>query len=340
MADGWRWGIVGPGRIAAQFADGMQLVPDGRVVAVASRAAERASAFAARFDVPRAYGAADDLAADPEVDVVYVATPHARHEPDALRFLEAGKHVLCEKPLALNAAQARRMAEAARANGRFLMEAMWSRFLPAYAVLRRLLTEGRVGEPLVVEADFGFRLPVMPEHRLFHRGLGGGALLDLGVYPLQLASLVLGTPDHVVADGVVGTTDVDEHVAAVLHHEGGGLAVVQASIRAPLACTARIAGTDGWIDLPARMHHPQEVFVTGTGGTERIDAAYEGEGLRFQVEEVHRCLAAGRTESALMPLDESIAIAGTMDAIRALLGVVYPGEAHPAESAGRAVPSA
>jgi predicted dehydrogenase len=322
----WRWGVAGPGSIAAQFAEDMARVGGGRITAVASRSPERASAFAGRFGIATCHTGYAALAADPHVDIVYVATPHARHEPDTLRFIEAGKHVLCEKPFALHAGQARRMVAAARARGVFLMEAMWSRFLPAYRTLAAVVRSGRIGEPLVVEADLGFRMPVLPDHRLFDRALGGGALLDVGVYPIQLCSLVLGAPDRVVADGVVGPTGVDEHVAAVMHHAGGGLGIVKAAIRVDLSCRARISGSEGWVDIPPLMHQPDRIIVGGHRGTERLDAPFDGVGLRFQVEEVHRCLEAGSTESEVMPLDESIRIAATMDAIRAQAGVIYADE--------------
>jgi predicted dehydrogenase len=321
-----RWGVAGPGAIAASFADAMQLTGGGTIVAVASRSAERAAVFGDRYAVPSRYGDYESLAADPEVDVVYVATPQSRHEPDTLSLLRAGKHVLCEKPFALNARQAATMIEEARSRGLFLMEAIWSRFLPAYRSLVEVIGEHRIGEPLLVEADFGFRRPLEPEHRLFDLALGGGGLLDLGIYPLQLCSLVLGTPEHVVADGVVGETGVDEVVAAVLRHHGGRLGVVKASIRVGMSCTARISGTEGWIDLPAFMHCPSSLTVTTSAGPERIDGSYEGNGLQFEIEEVHRCLAEGSIESRTMPLDETRALAGTLDAIRAQVGVVYPGE--------------
>jgi predicted dehydrogenase len=323
---GWRWGIAGPGGIAGQFADAMTMVDDGRIVAVASRAAERAEAFGAKHGIPGRYDDYRALADDPDVDVVYVATPHSRHEADTLLYLEAGKHVLCEKPLALNAHQGRRMAAAARASGRFLMEAVWSRFLPAYRALGDVLAEGRIGRPLLVEGDFGFGMPVMPDYRLFDRAQGGGALLDLGIYPLQLASFVLGTPELVAADGSVGSTGVDELVVAMLRHPDDGKSVVKAAIRTNLACTARISGTDGWIDLPAFMHCPHWIAVSGSGRVDRIEAGYEGEGLRFEIAAVHRHLDDGLLESPVMPLDESILLATTMDAIRQRLGVTYPGE--------------
>ena len=321
-----RWGVVGPGSIAAGFAEAMQLADGGAITAVASRAAERAEAFGDRFAIPTRYGDYDSLAADPDVDVVYVATPHSRHEQDTLDFLRAGKHVLCEKPLALNARQAARMAREARSRGLFLMEAIWSRFLPAYRSLVDVIGDGRIGDPLLVEADFGFRRAVAPDHRHFARELGGGALLDLGIYPVQLCSLVLGPIERVVADGVVGETGVDEVVAALLHHPGGRLGVAKAALRVGMTCTARIAGTDGVIDLPAMMHCPNSLTVTGPAGVEHIDASYEGNGLRFEIDEVHRCLVDGRTESSVVPLSESIALATTLDAIRSQIGVTYPGE--------------
>ena len=321
-----RWGVAGPGGIATQFADGMTLVEGGAITAVASRSRERADAYADRFGIATRHESYEALAEDPDVDAVYVATPHSRHEADTLLFLEAGKHVLCEKPFALNAEQGRRMVDAARSRGLFLMEAMWTRFLPGYRALVDVIGEGRIGEPLLVEGDFGFRAPVQPDHRHFALELGGGALLDLGIYPIQLCTLVLGLPDRVVAAGHVGETGVDEQVAALLHHPGGRLGVVKAAIRTPMACTARVAGTEGWIDIPAFLHCPFWLDVNVGGSTERLDTAFEGDGLRFQVEEVHRCLADGRTESDVMPLDETLAIAAILDDIRTQVGVVYPGE--------------
>jgi predicted dehydrogenase len=324
-----RWGVAGPGVIATRFAEALQLVEGGTVTAVASRSLQRANAFADKFAIGARYDDYEALANDPDVDVVYIATPQSRHHADTLAAVDAGKHVLCEKPFALNARQAQQMVDAARRNNVFLMEAMWTRFLPSYRALAAMLTDGRIGEPLLVEADFGFRMPVMPDHRLFDLRLGGGALLDLGVYPVQLCSLVLGTPDRVRADGVVGSTGVDEHVAAVLLHATGALGVVKAAIRVNMSCTARISGSDGWIELPAFMHCPDSITVGDANGVERVEAGFEGEGLRFQVDEVHRCVAAGLGESPTMSLAETVEIAGTLDAIRAQLGVVYPGEEPP-----------
>ncbi|MDA8046485.1 MAG: Gfo/Idh/MocA family oxidoreductase [Actinomycetota bacterium] len=320
------WGVVATGGIARRFASAMQMVEGGEIAAVSSRSMPRAEEFAREHAIPRAYDDVAALAADDRVDAVYVATPHSRHLRDALTAIGAGKAVLCEKPLALSAHQVGQMVDAARAGGTFLMEALWSRFLPAYRRLADVLAEGRIGQPLLVEADFGFRIDVQPDSRYFDRSLGGGALLDLGIYPLHLCQLVLGPPDRVTADGQVGATGVDEQVAAVLHHPSGSLGVVKAAIRVPMGCQARIAGSDGWIDIPAFMHCPDHFDVRSPQGSERIDATFEGDGLRFEIEEVHRCMAAGSSESTVMALHESLSMAQTMDSIRSHLGVIYPEE--------------
>jgi predicted dehydrogenase len=322
-----RWGIAATGHIARQFAAGLAQLDDADIAAVGSRTPERAAAFAAEVGAGRAHGAYEDLAADPDVDVVYVASPHSRHEADTRLFLEAGKHVLCEKPFALNRAQAQRMVDDARSQGLFLMEAMWSRFLPSWQRMRELVREGRLGDVLSVEASLGFRRPVDPGHRLFARPLAGGATLDLGVYPVAFTSWLLGPPDAVVAQGRIGETEVDEQVAAVLHHPGGELAAVAAAIRVWLPSTALVTGSDGWARLPGTMHTAGHIHLgVGEARGERVETPYDGEGLRFQAVEVHRCLREGLTESPDMPLDETLAIAGTLDAIRAAIGMTYPGE--------------
>jgi len=319
-----RWGIAGTGKIASSFAAGLAELEDASLVAVASRSVEGAEAFGARFAAPHRHASYEALAEDPDVDVVYVASPHHRHEADALLYLAAGKPVLCEKAFALDAAQSERMIGAARDRGLFLMEAMWSRFLPSYRTLVDLVASGRIGEPRLVEADFGFRAPLDPSHRLFDLGLGGGALLDLGVYPIQLSSLVLGPPDRIAAVAHLGETGADEQVAAVLHHPAGTIGVVKAAIRTALTCTARIAGTEGSIALPAFMHACDHLTVTVGRDSERMDCPIGGQGLRFEAIEVQRCLREGLTESPVMPQAETLSIMRTMDEIRAQIGLVYP----------------
>jgi predicted dehydrogenase len=326
-----RWGIAATGHIASKFVEDLALLDDATVMAVGSRSAERADTFADEFGIPGRHATYEALATDPEVDVVYVASPASRHLDNALLFLEAGKHVLCEKPFALNRAQATRMIDAARAGDRFLMEALWSRFLPAYVAVRERLAEGRIGETQFVEADFGFRLPVDPAHRLFDPAQGGGALLDLGIYPLQFATMVLGPVESVRALGQIGATGVDETTVVTLGHDGGALSVSKASIRLDLRCTARIAGSDGAIELPAFMHYPGHVTVRQGGAVvERVEASFDGNGLRFQASEVHRCLREGLTESPVMPAEETLRLATVLDDVRAQIGLRYPGEEAPA----------
>ena len=322
-----RWGIAAPGRIAAQFAEGLALVDDAELVAVGSRAKERADEFGDRFEIPNRYGSYDELMEDPGVEVVYVATPHAQHEAVVLRAIEGGKHVLCEKPFALNATQATRMADAARARGVFAMEALWSRFLPSYRVLAELLRDERVGEPMVVEADFGFRVPLMPEHRLFDLAQGGGALLDLGIYPLQLCSMVLGTPDHVVAEGHVGETGADEQVAAVLHHAGGRLGVIKAATRSgcrtPRGSLAPKVGSSSRHRCTARL-------VSAWARATMLIGSRPTTTARACASRRSRCSAALRLVS---PRAQSLhstrrsSSRHTMDEIRAQIGVVYAADA-------------
>src|SRR5579871_1374173 len=195
------------------------------------------------------------------------------------------------------------------------MDAIWSRFLPAYRELGGVLTSGRIGEPLLVEADFGLRFPVDRGHRLFDPERGVGALLDLGIYPIQLCALVNGPIESVAAQGHIGETGVAEWVAAVLRYPVGKLGVAKAAIRAGTSCTARITGSEGWIDLPAFMHCPMGITVNSLAGRERIDCPYE-HGLSFEIEHVQECLADGLTESPVMPLDETIALVDVLDEIR------------------------
>jgi predicted dehydrogenase len=323
VTDPIRWGIAAPGHIATKFAEDLALLGDASIVAVASRSHERAVEFGDRFAIPGRYGAYDGLAADPDVDVVYLANLQASHAADAIAFLDAGKHVLCEKPLALNERQVAQMAEAAARNGRFLMEALWSRFLPSYVELRRLLGERVIGDVVLVEADFGFALPVDPAHRLYDLAMGGGCLLDLGIYPLQLATMVLGPAASVAATGHLAETGVDDHTVVSIAHESGGISVSQAAIRVQLTNHARIAGSGGTIELPSMMHLPQHLDVTTPDSISRIEAPFDGNGLRFQAAEVHRCLRAGASESPVMPLAESRRLAAIMDQARAQIGLRY-----------------
>ncbi|MFE3828533.1 Gfo/Idh/MocA family protein [Streptomyces sp. NPDC059092] len=332
----FRWGIAGTGSIANGFAHALTRLPDTSLVAVASRSPEKAEAFGEKFGIPEEgrYGSYEQLAADGGVDLVYVASPNSHHREHTLLFLNGGQGVLCEKPFALDAGQAAEMVATARERGLFLMEAMWSRFLPAYVRLRELVAGGAVGTVLSVEADLGFPFPDDPAHRMFAPALGGGALLDLGVYPVSLASMLLGEPDRVEASGKLGAAGVDDQTAVLSGYDNGAVAIAKASMRSQLACTGRITGTYGHIELPFLMRCPDELVVRTRGVTERLSlpAARDGDGeetvgggLHHQVRHVHERLRAGRLESDVIPLDESVSIMRTLDTARAGIGLSFPG---------------
>lgn len=322
-----RWGILGPGRISRTFARGLREAAGARLVAVGSRDRARAAAFAAEFGADTAHGSYEELAADPGVDAVYIGTPHALHCDQALLCLRHGKHVLCEKALALNAAQVERMIAAARDAGVVLMEAMWTRFLPAVIRARELALDGTIGEVRAVVADFGFHAAFDPRSRLFAPELGGGALLDLGVYPLNLASLICGAPVEVRTMATLGATGVDEEAAILLRHAGGQLSVLSCSLRVDTPREARILGTGGSITLCRPWWGASRIVLqTRAGRDEVIELPHRGGGYAHEAEAFMELIRAGVPESAIMPLDESLAIMRTMDGLRTAWGLRYPGE--------------
>lgn len=321
-----RWGILGTGGIARKFAEGLAFLPDAELLAVGSRSDASADDFGAAFEVPRRYASYEALVADPDVDVVYVATPHSFHRDHTLLALRHGKAVLCEKPFALNAREAAEMIAVAREMGLFLMEAMWTRFIPLMDVVRRLLAEGAIGDVRMFSADFGFRVDVDPGHRLVNPALGGGALLDIGVYPVSFASMLWGEPQRVTGYAHLTPTGVDERSAFVLDY-GSRLAVCHAAIDVETPTEAVLMGTEGSIRLHRRFHNASRLTLSRPGRPdEEIERPIESTGLQYQAAEVMRCLREGRKESDRMPLDETLSIMRTLDALRAQWGLVYPGE--------------
>jgi predicted dehydrogenase len=327
-----RWGICGTGRIAAKFAADLRRVPGATLAAAGSRTTGAAEEFGRRFGVPRTHGSYAGLAADDSVDVVYVATPQSRHRDDTLLFLAEGKAVLCEKPFAMDAAQGAAMVAAARAAGLFLMEAMWMRFLPVHVELRRLLRAGVIGTPHVLAADFGYRVAPGTPHRLLDPALGGGSLLDLGVYPVALALSLLGPPDRVAALDDRGQDGVDGQTGVLLGHPGGALAVLYSSILGRTPSGASITGSAGRIDIDPPCHASTGLTVHTAAGTSRVDLPYEGAGLHFEAAEVVDCLRAGRPESPAMPLADTLAVLGTLDRIRSGAGNADRSEQEPVRS--------
>ncbi len=290
-------------------------------VAVTSGSPQRAASFAARHHLAVAATPAA-LAERPDVDVVYVASTHDRHVADAVAALERGVPVLCEKPLAPTAAEARRLVDVSRRERVFLMEAMWMLFQPAWDVLSELVAEGRVGEVRYVQADFGFPANPDPSRRWFDRARGGGALADVGIYPVTFARALVGDPDEVKAVRVDASTGVDVQFGAVMRHPTGALSVLGCSFVADTAVEALVAGPEGRLVVHAPFHHATSITHHRRSRlVEEFDVGYVGSGYRFEVEEVHRCLRAGLIESPRLPLDDSLAVLALLDRIRAAAAV-------------------
>lgn len=319
-----RWGIVGPGRIARNVIKDFEHVPGSRVVAVASRSSDRAAAFAQDFGVERPYGSYREIIEDPEVDVLYVSTPHPQHLAVAVAGIKAGKAVLVEKSLTATAEGAQRLVETAQQHGVFAMEAMWTRFQPAIVAARAAIAEGAIGEVRTVQADLGVQREFDPEDRLFSRELAGGALLDLGVYVVSLAQHFLGSPDRMELVGSLAQTGVDLDSSLLLAYDDGRAATLTCSLRGPSPGAARIIGTDGWIDIPPRFHHPTSMVLTRAGHEpETIDAPPLGSGYSHELIEVSDCLRAGRTESTVMPLADSLVVQKLLNEGCERLGVFH-----------------
>lgn len=326
-----RWGILATGGIAATFTEALLSLPDAEVVAVGSRSLESAKVFADRYGIARAYGSWAELAADDGVDVVYVATPHSAHRAAAGLCLEAGRAVLCEKAFTLNVREAVELVDLARDRGLFLMEAMWTYCNPLIRHLLALVADGAIGEVRNVSAHFGFPGDFAPSHRLRDPGQGGGALLDLGVYPVSFAQLFLGEPDHVAAWAHLTPERVDENTAVALGWNSGAVASLSCSFTTDTGAPATVAGTAGRIEIPDGFFHADRYVVHRPGHEPRtvrladVHTDPDRSTMRHEAAEVMRCLRDGLTESPLVPLDGSLAVMRTLDAIRDRIGVRYPG---------------
>ena len=321
-----RWGILGPGRIAHRFVREALHHTAQLVTAVGSRSEGRAGAFAHEFGIESAHGDYEALVADPDVDAVYIATPHSEHLSNALLAIAAGKHVLIEKPITRNANEARELLAAARAAGVFLMEAMWTNFLPHIVELKAVLDRGEIGELVGLAADHGQMLNFGAAHRLMNPQLAGGAILDLGVYPISFAHLVLGQPETVTAVGEVTETGVDGHASIALSYADGVYALLDTTLWAGTPCIAWVAGDRGRVFVERQFYHPTQFHIARLDGT---TWSYDGRvpgGFQYQIAEVARRVAAGATESPLRTWHATLEVMEIMDSARAQLGVVYPGE--------------
>ncbi|MFD2367142.1 Gfo/Idh/MocA family protein [Pseudoduganella sp. GCM10020061] len=321
-----RWGILSTGKIARAFAEALRDTPGAVLAGVGSRTVASAQAFSAEFG-GTPYGSYEELAAAPDIDAIYIGTPHTLHASNALLALGGGKAVLCEKPFTINRREAAQVVALARERKLFLMEAMWTRFLPAFEEAKRILDSGGIGVPRQVVADFGFFASVAPEHRLVNPELGGGALLDLGIYPLSAAAYLLGPVESVSAQAVMQPNGVDAQTAFTLKHTGGGLSICNASMRARTPVELVVSGDRGYLRLNSRFHRAPSITVdTEAGGSRTIDTPYLGNGYVHEIMEVQRCLGAGLLESPRMPLDETVALMGVLDDIRSQIGLRYPAD--------------
>ena len=317
-----RWGILGTGSIATKFALGLVDADNAELLAVGSRSSETAEVFAARHGAAHSHSSYDELAKNPDVDAIYIATPHVLHRENALTCIAEGKAVLCEKPFAMNAREGEEMVAAAQHAGTFLCEAMWTRFLPGTRRVRELIASGAVGEPRQLSCDFGFRTDLDPNGRLFDLSLGGGALLDVGIYCVAYAQMIFGCPpSEVHSSAHLGETGVDEQSAYLFRYESGALACMSSATRTETAHRATISGTKGSIEIPD-FWHVQDLTVNG----QHEHHPYKGNGYTHEAIAVGEALAAGATQCVEVPLQETLEIARTLDQIRGQWGLRYPAD--------------
>jgi len=321
-----RWGILGTGNIAGQFARGLGNASGSQVVAVGSRSIEKAEAFALEYGIPHRHGSYAAVAQDPEVDVIYIATPHALHRDNTLMCLQSGKAVLCEKPLAIDEEQAREMINLAQKRELFLMEAMWTWFLPPFVRLQQMLADKLFGRVRFVSADFGFKMERNPAGRLFDPNLGGGSLLDVGIYPISLANMILGRPVKASGEAIIGPTGVDEQAAIVLRYENGALASLFSAIQTRTYQHAGVFGTEGYVHFGSHWWKGGPMLVTVGEKTWRIEEPVVGNGYQYEADEVARCLHAGKIQSDVVSWEHSLSVLNTMDRLRNLWGLKYPME--------------
>lgn len=323
-----RWGILGTGNIAHKFAQGLQSAADSELVAIGSRSQASADKFGDEFSIPNRHATYEALASDSSVDAVYIATPHNYHKDNALLCLQNYKSVLVEKPFTVNVKETKEVINFAREQGMFLMEAMWTRYLPAIVKMRDLIAAGAIGDIMLVQADFGFRMgTVQPEHRLFNPKFGGGALLDVGIYPISLASMIFGKqPQRIATMAHIGETGVDELSSMIFGYEHNQMAIATTAIQVTTPHEARISGSEGQIHIPDFWHPTELTLIRKGQPPQKFDIPFEGNGYNYEAMEVGKCLREGKLESDIMPLDETLGLMQTLDKIRAEWGLKYPME--------------
>lgn len=320
----FKWGIIGLGKIAGKFAEDLGTLPDAELFAVASRSIEKAKEFGNRFNAKYHYGSYQELMTNKEIDAVYIATPHAYHFENTIMCLEHKIPVLCEKPLAINSQQVIQMVNAAKANDTFLMEAIWTRFLPTITQVLKWIEQGTIGEIKMIKADFGFKATFDPASRLFNTDLGGGSLLDIGIYPCFLALLLLGKPEQIIASANIGQTQVDESCGFLFKYPQQ-LAILDSTIKAQTDTVALIYGDKGSIKINSRWHEPTSLTLKIEGEDPRdLFFDYKSKGYSYEAIEVMKCVREGKKESSTLPLSFSVDLMETLDSIRSKAGIYYP----------------
>lgn len=321
------WGIIGTGGISNKFVGDLPFTNNGVAYAASSRSQESADEFVRKYNMTVGYDSYEKLLQDEQVDAIYVGTPHPLHKQNVLDALHAGKHVLCEKPFMMNASELEEAIQLARENKLFLMEGMWTRFLPPLRQVREWIQDGKIGEVRLVKADFGFRFDGDPDHRLLNKELGGGALLDTGIYPVSFASMVLGAkPKSIHSTSYIGQTGVDEQFSILLDYEGGRAASLNGAVNILFPNEAYIHGTEGYIRIPQFLFSREAYLYINGEEVEHFTDDRESEGYAFEAEEAGRLILEGELESDIMPLEESLSIMRLLDEVRSQWGLKYPSE--------------
>ena len=325
MEKTFNWGIIGLGKIAKKFAEDLQKTPNTALHAVASRSIEKAKNFANEYEVKHAYGSYESMMTCPDLDAIYIATPHVLHGVNTLLCLQHKIPVLCEKPFAMNTKEVEQMVVAAKENDTFLMEAIWTRFMPTMVKILEVIQNGTIGELVMLKADFGFKAPLDFERRLYNKNLGGGSLLDIGIYPLFLAQLLFGKPSEIKAFAQIGKTGIDENCSMLLRFSQNQHAILDSSILNDTPTVAYIYGTKGRIKIHRRWHESKSFTVFEEGkDPQEFSFDFEGcRGYRFEAEEVMRCVRAGKKESEILPLSFSKDLMELLDNVRKEIGLEY-----------------
>ena len=321
----YNWGIIGLGSIAKKFAEGLAVLPNAKLYAVASRSLEKAKKFAASYNAPVAYGSYEEIAADKNVDIIYIATPHTLHYENTMMSLRNKVAVLCEKPFAINRKEVVNMIATAKENKVFLMEAMWTAFLPSIIKIKEVIASGLIGEVQTIRADFGIKPPYDPTSRIYNLSLGGGSLLDIGIYPAFLALEILGKPDEIKALASIGKTGVDENCGFVFRYKNGPIASLFSTILADTSTDAMITGTDGIIHIHSKFFMPVGfTVISSEDKATEIAPEYAGNGYNYEAAEVMACLDRGAMESNIMSHEKSLQLIEILDKIRNECGIQYP----------------